>query len=212
MARLHKICRLGSDSEAGESVEDKEETGEDEEDKEPDAGGLGDDGDGDGDMEGPLYPALAVVELEGEGAGVPDPEAGDVEVGDVAVALAVVPAKDLEDYLTFLSALSPVVSCYRTFLTQHFIKRVRRRPSHNSVLCLNSRDLSTFTSISTYHLVSEENLPCFLPERRSLWPEESPEVRTQLTEAGGREQNRTSMSRSSPTLVVMLVMSSSVSM
>ena len=136
-----------------------------------------------------------------------------MEVGDVAVALAVVPAKDLEDYLTFLSTLSPVVSCYRTFLTQHFIKRVRRRPSHNSVLCLSSRDLSTFTSTtSTYHLVSEENLPCFLPERRSLWPAESPEVRTQLTEAGGREQNRTSRSRSSPTLVVMLVMSSSVSM
>ena len=63
LARLHKIGRLGSDSEAGESVEDKEEAGEDEEDKEPEAGGLGDDGDGDGDMEGPLYPALAVVQL-----------------------------------------------------------------------------------------------------------------------------------------------------
>ena len=76
----------------GESVENKEEAGEEEEDKEPDAGCLRDDGGGDDDMEDSLYAALLVVQLESEGAGVDHPEAGDVEVSRVAVPLTVVPS------------------------------------------------------------------------------------------------------------------------
>ena len=45
----------------GESAGHQEEAGEEEEDKEPDAGGLGDDGSGDGDVETSLDSALAVV-------------------------------------------------------------------------------------------------------------------------------------------------------
>ena len=82
---------LGAHPKVGESVENKEEAGEEKEDKEPDAGCLRDDGGGDDDMEDSLYAALLVVQLEGEGAGVDHPEAGDVEVSRVAVTLTVVP-------------------------------------------------------------------------------------------------------------------------
>ena len=113
-------------AEAGEPVEDQEAAGEDEEDKEPDAGGLRDDGDGDRDMEGSLYSALAVVELEGEGAGVPDPEAGDVEVGDVAVALTVVP-ENLPSQLNrsrgYSQVFVPTVSC-RVVLSHIFLQNI----------------------------------------------------------------------------------------
>ena len=125
-AWLDKLSWLGSVAEAGEPVEDQEAAGEDEEDKEPDAGGLRDDGDGDRDMEGSLYSALAVVELEGEGAGVPDPEAGDVEVGDVAVALTVVP-ENLPSQLNrsrgYSQVFVPAVSC-RVVLSHIFLQNI----------------------------------------------------------------------------------------